>query len=510
VNLIGLRRFRILLVAFLVACGGGGGATAPPTPAPNAPDAFPEPPIVASSNGVVHIALAAAINPATNAPSFVYQGQYVAPTIDVQPGDTIEIDYTDDLPESTSPPDTTNLHFHGLTVSPNAPADEVIDTIALPGQTLHYVVQIPSDEQPGLYWYHPHSHGVSNWQVENGMAGAIIVDGIESHDPSVATMRTRLLLLEDPQTRPDYRTLLAQRKSIAAASVRPQADAYDACRAEDGRHVTVNGLVNAQIGIRPGEKEFFRVVNASADRYFDLSIDGEQLELVALDGYALDTYAGNAPTEMVSHVLIPPAGRAEFIVTGQAAPTVLRTNCFDSGPDGDPDPAEPLATLVNDDGTQTAMRLRHASAPLVRDPYLSGPIPAPVAQHTIVFTENVVTNQFYINGQAYSPSAAPQIVSHVGTTEEWTIVNETGEVHAFHLHQVHFLVEAVNGVAVSPMHWVETVNVPYETPGGGTEQPGTVKVLVDLRDPVIRGTFVYHCHILEHEDGGMMAKIQVL
>ena len=322
-------------------------------------------------------------------------------------------------------------------------------------------------------------------------------------------MRTRLLLLQDPQNQPNYNTLLAQRKVIAAAAVRHQDDAYDPCRAEDGRHVTVNGLVNAQIGIKPGEQEFFRVVNAAADRYFDLSVDGEQLQLVALDGYALDTYAGNAPIETVSHVLIPPAGRAEFIVTGQTAPTVLRTNCFDAGPDGDPNPVEALATLVNDSGTQTALHVRRASAPLVRNPYTAGPVPAPSAEHTIVFTENVVTNQFFINGQVFDPNAAPQIISHVGTTESGAILNETGEVHAFHLHQVHFLVEAVNGVPVSPMHWVETVNVPYETPGEGTEQPGSVTALADFRDPVVRGTFVYHCHILEHEDGGMMAKIVV-
>jgi suppressor of ftsI len=504
-------RRRLLALLLVAGCSGGGGGNVPatPTPSPNAADAFPEPPVVYSSNGTLHIALAAAINPANGAPAFVYNGQYGAPTLDVQPGDTIEIDYTDNLPPSVTPTNATNLHFHGLTVSPNAPADEVINTKALPGQTLHYVVQIPSDQEPGLYWYHPHAHGESNWQVENGMAGAIIVDGIESHDPSVATMRTRVLLLEDPQDHPDYSTLLVTRKAIAARAVAHTDDSSTVCPSEIGRHVTVNGLVNAQIGIRPGEQQFFRVVNASADRYFDLSVDGEQLELLALDGFALDTYAGNAPTEMVSHVLIPPAGRAEFVVTGQSAPTVLRTNCFNSGPDGDPDPGAVLANLVNDSGTQTAMRVRRATAPVVRDPYLAGPVPAPSAQHTIDLTENVVTNQFFINGQAYTPSAAPQIVSHAGTTEEWTVVNETGEVHAFHLHQVHFLVEAVNGVPQTTLNWVDTVNVPNEQPGNGAQQPGSVTLLVDLRDPVVRGTFVYHCHILEHEDGGMMAKIEV-
>lgn len=506
-----MRIVRFALAVVLVACGGGAAAIAPTTqPSANPVDAFPEPAVVASVNGVAHVALAAAINPATNAPGFSYDGQFVAPTIEVQPGDTIEIDYTNDLPASSSAPlNVTNLHFHGMTVSPNAPSDEVLMTLAMPGQTLHYSVPIPADEQPGLYWYHPHPHGESNWQVESGMAGAIIVDGIESYVPSVAQMRTRLLLLEDPQDEPRYKTLLETRAVAADSSLRHVA-AYDACRPEVGRHVTVNGLTNAQIGIRPGEQQFFRVVNASADRYFDLSVDGEQLQLVALDGYAIGSYPGNPQTQSVSDVLVPPAGRAEFIVTGQSSATTLRSKCFDSGPDGDPDPEVALAALVNDAGASSASRLRRMTKPLQTNPFTSGPPPAPVAQRTITLTENVVTNAFFINGQAFDVNAAPQIVSHVGTTERWTVVNNTGEVHAFHVHQVHFIVQAINGVPQTTLHWVDTVNVPYETPGGGTQQPGTVTLLVDLRDPVIVGTFVYHCHILEHEDGGMMAKIQVL
>jgi suppressor of ftsI len=142
-------------------------------------------------------------------------------------------------------------------------------------------------------------------------------------------------------------------------------------------------------------------------------------------------------------------------------------------------------------------------------PFIGEAPPAPAAQRQIVLTENVVSNQFFINGQAYAPSAAPQIVASSGTVEQWTVLNETGEVHAFHVHQVHFLVEAINGVPQSTLNWLDTVNVPYETPGNGTQQPGSVTLLVDLRDPIVKGTFVYHCHILEHEDGGMMAKIVV-
>ena len=153
--------------------------------------------------------------------------------------------------------------------------------------------------------------------------------------------------------------------------------------------------------------------------------------------------------------------------------------------------------------------MRPLKKPIELSPYIGEAPPAPSAQRQIVFSENVVTNQSFINGQTYSASAAPQVVAQSGTVEQWTVSNQTGEVHAFHLHQVHFLVQAINGVPQSQQNWVDTVNVPYEYPGNGTQQPGTVTLLVDLRDPVVKGTFVYHCHILEHEDGGMMAKIVV-
>jgi suppressor of ftsI len=498
---------RLVVLALLVGCAGGGGGSGAPGYPTAAPGAYAEPPIVQSVNGVAHISLAAGINPATNAPGFEYNGGWVAPTLEVNPGDTIQIDYTNNLPVSTIPPNMTNLHFHGLTVSPNQPADEVIDTMVMPGQSYHYAVPIPSDEPSGLYWYHPHPHGESNWQVESGMIGAIIVDGIEQHDAPVGFMRQRVLLLADPQDSPNIATLgRTRRASVMDTAV------YDPCRAEEGRHVTVNGLITPTIGINAGEQQFFRVVNASADRYFDVNVPGQQLGLVAQDGYPIDTLPGNPHVLNVSHIVVPPAGRAEFIVTGQAGGATLQSACFDSGPDGDPDPAVTLAQLQPDGASASAIA-RAEMRPLKRPIELSASIgeapPAPSAQRQIVLTENVVTNQFFINGQAYSPNAAPQVVAHSGTVEQWTVSNETAEVHAFHLHQVHFLVQAINGVPQSRQNWVDTVNVPYEYAANGTQEPGTVTLLVDLRDPVVKGTFVYHCHILEHEDGGMMAKIVV-
>ena len=91
----------------------------------------------------------------------------------------------------------TNLHFHGLHVSPNAPQDDVLDMIASPGEILHYSVQVPPQQSPGLYWYHTHSHGESYVQDLDGMSGAIVVEGIERYVPEVRNMRERILVLRD-------------------------------------------------------------------------------------------------------------------------------------------------------------------------------------------------------------------------------------------------------------------------------------------------------------------------
>jgi suppressor of ftsI len=115
---------------------------------------------------------------------------------------------------------------------------------------------------------------------------------------------------------------------------------------------------------------------------------------------------------------------------------------------------------------------------------------------TVVFTED--KNGFYINGKKFSMDSAPMLTVRVGSVQHWRIVNATRELHPFHIHQVHFLAYAVNGVLADWPDWLDTVNVPYN---------GNVDLIMDFTDPVIRGMSVFHCHLLSHEDKGMMAKI---
>jgi FtsP/CotA-like multicopper oxidase with cupredoxin domain len=117
-------------------------------------------------------------------------------------------------------------------------------------------------------------------------------------------------------------------------------------------------------------------------------------------------------------------------------------------------------------------------------------------QFVVTFTED--RNGFYINGQKYAPDAVPMVRARVGSYQHWRIVNQTRELHPMHIHQVHFLAYAENGVPLANPEWLDTVNVPYR---------GSVDTIMDFTDPVIRGMSVFHCHLLNHEDKGMMAKI---
>jgi suppressor of ftsI len=133
------------------------------------------------------------------------------------------------------------------------------------------------------------------------------------------------------------------------------------------------------------------------------------------------------------------------------------------------------------------------------------PLPAPVAKRTVVFSENA--KHFLINGKVYKMNAPPMFVVHVGTVEEWHVLNVSREMHDFHIHETHFLVERIDGVVQQHPIWRDSVVVPHER---GKAGPGAVTLLMDFRNPIIRGEFMFHCHILDHEDAGMMANIRAI
>jgi FtsP/CotA-like multicopper oxidase with cupredoxin domain len=283
--------------------------------------------------------------------------------------------------------------------------------------------------------------------------------------------------------------------------------------------------------MKPNEKQFWRVANATIQDFMPLQVwfngKPQKLEVIALDGYPLPK------SRMQDTILLPPAGRAEFIV--QAPPqnneAIFIALGYSTGPTGNPDLEQQLGRIdVSTDGeeaTETAQETAQETEAKLAEPAAHMTTSSikfadlgnqkPTAQRKLYFSEEFGgTNgpiQFYItvDGQkqkVFEPNEKPVITTHVGAVEDWLVENHALETHAFHMHQIHFKVMEVDGKPVADKDLRDTIEVPFwEGPGHPYH---SVKVRMDFRDPTIAGTFVFHCHILLHEDLGMMHKILVL
>jgi FtsP/CotA-like multicopper oxidase with cupredoxin domain len=367
--------------------------------------------------------------------------------------------------------------------------------LAKPGEVLHYKVEIPRDHLPGLFWYHTHPHGESHRQVLDGMSGAIIVEGMERYVPKLRGLRERVVIVRGQSIEHDPKAdALRQQVEIPNTSCGGEHEVPEEI-------MTVNGAVRPEIQIAPNARQFWRIVNASADRYLDLQVEGQPFEIVALDGMPLAYHDPSRPTFITDHCLVSPGGRLEAIVTGPSDRPHARfgTLCVNTGPVGDPNPGMVLADLVSNSRSgnldSPAEQIIDTGTPVYKAVDVNKLEQGPPG-FTVTFTED--KNGFYINGAKFTTDAPPMTTARIGTYEHWRIVNATAELHPFHIHQVHFLAYAENGAVLQRPVWLDTVNVPVG---------GTVDVILDFTNPVIRGMAVFHCHLLNHEDKGMMAKI---
>ena len=279
--------------------------------------------------------------------------------------------------------------------------------------------------------------------------------------------------------------------------------------------------------MKPSEKQFWRVLNASADTIIDLQLqydgDPQPLQVVALDGVPTGSQDGTSRGKSFTEtdILLAPAARAEFIVTGPASSVqnaTLMTLNVDTGPDGDNDPTRPIATInASDTASEPPLTVPYPSELPHQQRFAELDRELPTAHRTLYFSEvlsdptdpNSPTNFFItVDGQTptlFSPDNPPAIITTQGSVEDWTIENRALENHEFHIHQIHFLLLEQNGVRVNNGQYLDMIQVPYWS---GSGPYPSVTVRMDFRGPLI-GDFVYHCHILGHEDSGMMATIRV-
>jgi FtsP/CotA-like multicopper oxidase with cupredoxin domain len=434
--------------------------------------------------------------------------------------------------------ESTNLHFHGLTIPPLCHQDDVLHTSIQPGDLpFEYRFRIPESEPPGLYWYHPHIHGFTKEQMLGGASGALIVEGIERADKAVAGLPERVLVIRDQdllnpnappsKSEPVVPKMLFDRDGDAANT--------GTGFGKPAKDLSINFVPvpypdywPAVIEMKPEEQQLWRVVNASGITYLNLEVlfghTRQTLGLVAMDGVPLNE--NGLPRDFVdwqTHLGLPPGARAEFIVKGPAAGVsgLLVTKTVNTGPSGENDPNRALAKImVSQDAPEPPSELAASPQPppALQVPWLGSV--APTRTRKLYFSEKLLdpndpnsATEFYITVDGQTPahfdprSGIPNIIAKQGTVEDWIVENRSRELHAFHIHQLHFMLLDYGGTAVNEPFLRDTVNVPYYD-GKALEYP-SVRLRMDFRDPNIIGDFVFHCHLLEHEDGGMMGLIRV-
>ncbi|HEX4650904.1 MAG TPA: multicopper oxidase domain-containing protein [Granulicella sp.] len=554
------------------AMGSAGGplpaATAQTTPATNSPSpvlpvenpcprysagsVVHNPPALFSSNGVLEVRFSYQQRVDSDGRQlfcFMTPDGLEDPTLHLKPGDHLILTVTNNAPDPTiatpgsmimpmaslNPPNcgdaqptasSINIHYHGTNTSPACHQDNVLRTVINPGETFQYNLAFPWNEPSGLYWYHPHIHMLAQPQTQGGATGALVIEGIENQQPAVSGLRERILVVRD-QAPGNFTT--------ATGNV-PNFDlSLNFVLISSPTDPNATNFVPTILKMRPGEKEFWRVANASADAVLDLQyvFDGvpQPLQLVAVDGVPLNSQDGSGPGALtaVTHFALPPASRVEFIApppSPQVQLAQLITLRVNGGPYFYNLPQRPLATVQltsgsdEDNGQGKEERAGRFTAKSTTQQRFAGLATTPVAMTRNLYFDEVPLKEYYmvVEGQPealFDPNAPPAIVATQGTVEEWIIENRTPENHAFHIHQIHFLVESqnnfeVNGSQQAPAitgQYLDTVQVPFWD--GNPDHPyPSVKLRLDFRGKDI-GDFVFHCHILSHEDAGMMAIVRV-
>jgi len=534
----------------------------------------PEPEDLSAQSGVLDVELTFRSDVDANGGvryCYIYKDGSEAPTLRVKPGDLLILRLKNEVPADLGlslqapsagaprmvkagshkmpmagecagaemTPASTNVHFHGLDVPPVCHQDDVLNTLIEPGaRPFEYRFRIPPDEPPGLYWYHPHVHGFTKAQVLGGASGALIVEGIERANTLLAGMPERVFVIRDEDL------VNPNAAPVQSGNVPPPIVLRDAegdilntgtGGGKPAKDLSINFVpvpypeyAPGVIKVRPGERQLWRVLNASAITYLDLQLlvnnVPQPVGVVSLDGNPINEngLAGNRILWQ-SHIVMPPAGRAEFVFKGlpEGANASLVTRTVDTGPAGENDPTRPLATIVvSQDAPVPHLHLAENPEPRPRATSVWLGNVKPTRTRKLYFSEkprnpndpNSPTD-FYITVEGQEPALfdpaakVPNIVAREGDVEDWIIENRTQELHAFHVHQIHFMLMEWNGVPVDEPFLRDTVNVAYWD-GRSSVYP-SVKLRMDFRDPNVVGTFVYHCHLLEHEDGGMMGLIRV-
>ncbi len=465
--------------------GGGGGVIDPPPGATfTDPATMPVSRTVENIGGVSRNVGTVDLDPmisrinvnGTLANLMTYNGYYPAPTIRVRNGDIFRVNFTNSLPYTAQTnllgyqKNITNLHTHGLHVSPEEPSDAAHLRI-MPGDSYNYEYDLSMQEGGTFNFYHPHHHGVSAEQYWAGLCGALIV---EDEITSLSNYETHIMILKDI--------------TLSGSEPAPHSMMMDYMHGKEGNIIMVNGQVNPVLPIKPGQVQRWRILNASNARFFKLSLQNHSMYLIGTDSGLLDK------PYLRSQILISPGERVDILVKASSTTGSYKFLSLPYSRMGMNTSAQITLLTLSVEGSKT-----NGGLPLSVDPSaqrLDTNTISVAAQRTL--TLSMGQANAYINGQDFDVNPYT-IMSDLDTYEVWTIVNQSGMDHPFHQHVNPSQILSISGADSSyPPYttlpaWKDVVLVP---------KGGSVTMLVPVMD--YAGMTMFHCHILEHEDIGMM------
>ena len=468
-----------------------------------------------------------------------YNGQLVGPTLRIRPGSTLAAELRNQLPLETPAEmadqihqeasnafidtrphtfNTTNLHTHGLHVSPTGNSDNVL--LAIPPKTsFPYEIHVPSDHPPGTFWYHAHTHGSTAIQVGSGMSGALIVEDDPAEIPEAlrkANEREKVMvfqtILYDTQGRADDITAFFP---DSASTEKLCKEGKSGCTWQNSlRRITVNGQIVPVIKMRPGAVQRWRMIDTSFRESLSIRLEGHALHEIALDGLYLgriDTWTTAQPIDL------EPGYRSDVLVKASLTPGTYRLL------DAPTSAVQALRGVVEDENllAEIVIEGEPMDMKLPTDAEMAKLAPFPGVNlqaqadgvQTAVFklgsaaSSSDPRNYFQINYSAFNPTRIRYV--KLGATDMWnlTTVGDPSVIsngipplpHVFHIHVNPFQTTRTDPKGQSETVWKDTLLIPAGQ---------TVNIYTQYTDFI--GQFVMHCHILDHEDLGMMEIVEVV
>ncbi|MBL9081785.1 MAG: multicopper oxidase domain-containing protein [Planctomycetales bacterium] len=418
-----------------------------------------------------------------------YNGGLVGPTIRIRPGATLGVHLHNELPleagaahPSVNLPhgfNDTNLHTHGLHVSPRSPADDVYRVVE-PRESYRFEFPLAADHPAGTCWYHAHKHGSTAFQLAGGMAGALVVEGGLDEIPQIRAAEEKILVLQQFVLKDVGGTYEIDHAALYGQAL--------------PTHTTINGVATPTIVMRPGEVQRWRVIHAGTAEAIFLYSEGLEFHEIAVDGLA------TGRKELKASLHLYPGQRSDVLVKApatkgpQLAYSIIRdpeksirgqtteqTNVLRILVEGDPLPMP----LPDDAALLAAAAFKPADVPTdsqVRH-----------KKRHLRFRDSAT--EFLIDGKPFDPNCPAHRID-LNTAEEWELVSLAG-THPFHIHVNPFAVKPA--AAGEPWLWRDTVVLERNKP-----------VVIRMSFKNFAGLTVLHCHNLIHEDMGMMQAVEIV